>query len=169
MGHFVLNEDLSKYVDSLLFDYTQKPIASYCDDKYLIELVIIGAVQIHDMKLGHTYYHPIEFSDSLVQDIKSGRVYSDDRRYIDEYNEFAYAVSKKKESAVYKIPDNGIYTKLQVDSAIYSFKDEYEFLDYERLGESIFTSNVSKVSQLTPEQLVAEMKYMISLYYESYE
>lgn len=146
MEEFVLNKDLNEYVDSLLFDYSEDAIASYTNDKHIIKLVITGSIQVWDNKFEKTYRTAKEYPDALVQDIKSNRVYDEDRWYIDEYNEFSYAVYEKL--------DNG----------------DIEFLDYEMVGSSVFMDSYNgNLSKITPEQLEAEMKYIIEKYYESNE
>lgn len=89
---FKCEEDLSKYVDSMLFDSNTVIATMECengDEKVLIELMVRGEVRV--VYKGNTYTSPCDFPAELKEKIKANPGWWDDEdTYIDFSNWFEY-------------------------------------------------------------------------------
>lgn len=90
---FNCEEDLSKYVDSMLFDNDTVIATIECEDnnqKVIIDLMVRGSVNVEYQ--GNTYKHPSDFPMDLKEKIKANPGWWDteDDVYIDMNNWFEY-------------------------------------------------------------------------------
>ena len=88
---YSVDNDLSKYVDSLLFESgTQIAYANFQKgkNKVYVSLEVRGQINI-DYK-GEIYTNPEEYPDELINLIKSGKIYFDDNVYMNLNNWFEY-------------------------------------------------------------------------------
>lgn len=89
---FNCEEDLSKYVDSMLFDSNTVIATMECEDenqKVFIELMVRGEVRV--IHKGNTYISPCDFPAELKEKIKNNPGWwSDEDTYIDFSNWLEY-------------------------------------------------------------------------------
>ena len=90
---FACNENLSQYIDSMLFDSGTCIAAMECEldngDVCIISLEVRGSVNV-DFD-GSTYREPSDFPEELKQIIKEDKLWDcDDRVYVDMNNWFEY-------------------------------------------------------------------------------
>lgn len=102
--YFNCEEDLSKYVDSMLFDSNTVIASMECkkeNEKVLIDLMVRGEVRV--MYKGNTYTSPCDFPAELKERIKENPGWWDNEEdtYIDFNNWFEYIYDNTVDGKTY--------------------------------------------------------------------